>query len=195
VALLGLLRAALAESPATRPADPKDVFRTFLLDLEHGNPRELAGLCVADTKESADLLGDFQAVADAVGELRVVVSQKFGAKFADSVLPRLPSADDVEDMDENINGDRAALSGESVSSVQLMRTGSGWKIDLDWLVRSPDMPANPRWYAEMAQVIRRTAGDIASGRLDSPQAAIEALRARENGIPDDSPATEPTSRP
>ncbi|HEX4055737.1 MAG TPA: hypothetical protein VHX86_15845 [Tepidisphaeraceae bacterium] len=185
----------LADVPSTQPADPKDRFKTFMVDLSHGNSADLADLCVATRKDSLSMLHDFQAVASAIKSLRAAVEKKFGPGFVDSVLPQLPSADDLDDMTESINGDRAELRGESIYPVQMVRSQQRWKIDLDWLAQSPDMPANPHWYGDMAQAIRRTAEDISGGRLDSPQAAIEALRARQDGIPDGPAATEPTTHP
>lgn len=185
----------LADVPSTQPADPKDTFKTFLLDLSHGNSADLADLCLATRKDSLSLLHDFQAVASAIESLRAAVGKKFGPGFVDGVLPALPSAEDLDDMTETINGDRAELQGESIYPVQMVRSGRRWKIDLDWLAQSPDMPANPHWFGDMALAIRRTAGDVAGGRLDSPQAAIEALRARQDGISDSPAATEPTTQP
>lgn len=193
--LLCRLPGVLADVPATQPADPKDTFKTFVLDLSRGNSADLADLCVATRKDSISLLHDFQAVASAIESLRGAVGGKFGPGYVDSVLPQLPSADDLDDMTENVSGDRAELRGESIYPIQMVRSGRQWKIDLDWLAQSQDMPANPHWFGDLAQAIRRTAQDIAGGRLDSPQAAIEALRARQDGIPDGPAATEPTTQP
>jgi len=87
------------------------------------------------------------------------------------------------------------LSGESVNSMHMIRSNEGWKIDLDWLSHSDDMPANRHWYGQMAQAIGRTAADVADGRLTSTQAALEALLARQNAIPEDNATTGPSTQP
>jgi hypothetical protein len=46
----------------------------------------------------------------------------------------------------------------------------------------------------MAEAMHKTAADISSGRLTTVDAATEAMAAREQAIPDNSPTTEPATQ-
>ena len=182
-----------ADGPTSQPSGPAtDAFRGFLLDIQQGNSADLAKVCVARGEESRSLLHDFQALASAMGYLRSTVSAKWGADAVNAVLPALPTLDDLDNVNETVSGDRAELSGESVWPIHLVRIQGRWEVDLDWLAHSDDMPGNPRWFGLMAQAIRRTGDDIASGRLATVEAASMAMQARQQAIPDVTPATQPS---
>lgn len=167
----------------------------FLLDIQQGNSTDLPGLCSASQADSRRLQQDLQSVSSAMSELRKAVTAKFGADAVDSVLPPLPSMGDLDDITETITGDRAQLGGGNVWPMQFIRIAGQWKLDLDWLAHSDDMPQNPRWFAGMAQAIHRTASDVTTGRLTTASAATEAMLAREQAIPDTAPSTEPSTKP
>lgn len=199
---------AFAADPATQPpattdssGEAIDVFRSFLLDIQSGNAADIASICSARDAQARGLMEDFQAVASAMAYLRSKATEKFGASAAEAVLPALPSLTDLDDATEKFDGDTAEVSGGAIWPVRLIRTRGVWKLDLDWLERSDDMPANPHWFGEMARAIRRTGDDIASGRLATAQSAATAMQAREQGIPDEratldsAPSTEPSTRP
>jgi hypothetical protein len=143
--------------------------------------------------EAKSLLHDFVSVASAMGALRSVATKKFGADAAEGVLPTLPSLSDLDDATEAIHGDQAQVAADTVWPMHLLRSGGNWLLDLDWLIHSDDMPGNPHWFADMAKAIRRTADDISAGKLPTPDAAVAAMQAREQAIPED--ATQPTTQP
>jgi hypothetical protein len=186
----------MGDAPASQPAGAAtDAFRSFLLDIQQGNSADLAKLCIANGEDSKTLLHDFQAMASAMGYLRMAVTAKFGADAVDAILPALPTLADLDDVNETVTGDRAELSGESVWPIHLTKIRGRWELDLDWLARSEDMPGNPHWFGLMALAIRRTADDVASGRLATVEAASMAMQAREQTIPDSGPSTEPSTGP
>jgi hypothetical protein len=189
------LPSAPADVPSTQPAGPKDVFKEYVLDLMQGNSDALADLCVAKTDDSRDLVHDFQAIATAIGHLRAASLKKFGPDSVEIVMPQMASPDSVDGMTEADQADGALLSGPEAGSVQMVKSDGHWKLNMDWLRHSPDFPTSGDYFKLLAQAIQRTADDINSGRLPSPQAAVEALRARQDGIPDSSAATEPTTQP
>lgn len=184
----------LADGASSQPSGPTDAFRSFLLDIQQGNSADIATLCLARSPDSQSLLRDFQDMASAMAYLRTAVTKKFGADAVDSVLPELPTLGELDDVTETITGDRADLTGATIWPMRLRNVKGKWKLDLDWLARSEDMPQNPRWFAAMAQAIRRTADDIAGGRLTTPGAAIEVIHARQQAIPDTTPS-QPTTQP
>jgi hypothetical protein len=193
--LMCRLAGARADIASTQPdLGPKDAFRAFLLDLSQGRPADLADVCVTRQEDSRSVLRDFQTVATAIGHLRAAVAKRFGADAIDSVMPQMALPESVDDMTETDKPDEAMLNGAEAGTVRMVKTGGAWKVDLDWLRKSPDFPAWPPYFRQLAQVIQRTADDITRGRLDSASSALEALRARQDGIPD-GPATEPTTQP
>ena len=127
--------------------------------------------------------------------LRTTAAAKFGPDGAESVLPAMPTLGELDDITESVTGDRAHLTGSSVWPVQLVKMQNQWKLDLDWLVQSPDMPGDPHWFAEMAKAIHRTADDISNGRLATAAAAAEAMQAREQTIGDSAADTQPSTQP
>jgi len=196
--LLGWLPIALADAPATQPsgggaAGPTDVFRDFLLDIQRGNSADVARVCSARGEDSRALVRDFQAVASAMESLRNAVTRKFGPDAVDSVLPPLPTLNDLDDVTQTIAGDRAQLGGGSIWPVQMIRSQGVWQLDVDALIHSDQMPENVHWFAAMAQAIHRTSDDVVAGRLTTPGAAAEAMTAREQAIPDVS-TTQPASQ-
>jgi hypothetical protein len=130
-----------------------------------------------------------------MSQLRKTVTDKFGADAVNSILPALPTLGDLDDVNETINGDKAQLSGGAVWPMQMLRVQNRWKLDLDWLTQSEDMPANPHWFAAMARAIQRTTDDIASEKLATIEAASLAMQARQQAIPDSAATTEPTTQP
>jgi hypothetical protein len=171
------------------------VFKEYLLDLTHGDADALPNLCVAKTDDSGDLVRDFQAIATAIGHLRIASAKKFGPDSIELVMPQMASPDSVDGMTETDQADAATLSGPEAGSIQMIKSDGHWKLNMDWLRHSPDLPPSGDYFKLLAQAIQRTADDIGSGRLDTTQAAIEALRARQDGIPDNSPTTQPTTQP
>jgi hypothetical protein len=191
--VLAVAAVLLADAPATQSTgDPTDTFRAFLLDIQQGNPTDLAKICSANGRDAEQLKQDFQAIASAIGDLRRAAAQKWGPEAADAAVPALPSLGDLDDTAEKIVGDHAEVGGGSVWLVHLVRLNGKWMLDLDWLAHSDDMPQNSRWFAAMATAIHRTADDISNGRLTTIGAAAEAIQAREQAIPD---TTEPTTKP
>ncbi len=199
VAILILLycgSVVMGDGPTSQPAGAAtDAFRAFLLDIQQGNPADLAKLCTANGEDARTLFHDFQALASAMRYLRTAVTAKFGADAVDAVLPALPTLTDLDDVNEKVTGDRAELSGESVWPIHLTKIQGRWELDLDWLAKSEDMPGNPHWFGLMARAIRRTGDDVASGRLGTVEAASMAMQAREQTIPDSSPSTEASTGP
>jgi len=194
--LLCLVTVVMGDGATSQPAGmATDAFRAFLLDIQQGNSGDLTKLCIANGEDSKLLLRDFQALAAAMGYLRSTVTAKFGVDAVDAVLPALPTLTDLDDVNETVTGDRAELSGESVWPIHLRKIQGRWELDLDWLARSEDMPGNPHWFGLMAQAIRRTGDDVASGRLATVEAASMAMQAREQTIPDSGPSTEPATEP
>jgi hypothetical protein len=196
---LAWLPVALADAPATQPsgggaAGPTGVFREFLVDIQRGDSADVARVCSARGEDSRALVRDFQAVASAMEYLRTAVSRKFGPDAWASVLPSLPTPADLDDVTETITGDQAQLTGANVSTVRMIRVQGSWKLDVDGLLQTDDAPANIHWYWAMAQAMRRTADDVAAGRLTTPAAAAEAMAARQQAIPD-VPTTQPASQP
>jgi hypothetical protein len=193
---MGFAATAMADAPATQPAlGPADTFRVFLLDVKAGNADDLVKLCAAKQDDARQLEKDFWALSTAMGDLRKAVTAKFGADAVDSVLPALLSSGDLSDLDEKITGDSAEVDGASLGQLQLIRIQGQWKLNLDWMIQSPDMPQNPRWFGSMAKAIERTSADVSSGRLSTISAAAEAMVAREQAIPDTAPTTESTTSP
>jgi hypothetical protein len=188
---LAWLPIARADAPATRPAD---VFTEFLLDIQRGNSADVARVCSAGGEDAKALVRDFQAVASAMEYLRTAVTRKFGPDAVDSVLPPLPTLNDLDDVTETIMGDRAQLGGGSIWPVRMIRTQGIWQLDVDAVIHSDEMPENVHWFSALAQAMRRTADDITAGRLTTPVAAAEAMAAREQAIPD-VPTTQPATRP
>ena len=164
------------------------------MDIGQGNAPDLASICVAHNAAGKKLAEDFVALAGAMYYLRGQANAKWGARAGDAVEPQLPTLDDLADATETIDGDSAQVIGTSVWPIHLIRIHGRWRIDVDWLSQSDDMPANPRWFGEMARAVRRTGEDIASGRLGTVEAASEAMAAREQAIPDTA-ATQPTTEP
>ena len=155
----------MGDAPTSQPAGgATDAFRSFLLDIQQGNPADLAKLCTANGEDARTLFHDFQALASAMRYLRTAVTAKFGADAVDAVLPALPTLTDLDDVNEKVTGDRAELSGESVWPIHLMKIQGRWELDLDWLARSEDMPGNPHWFGLMAQAVRRTGDDVGIGQ-------------------------------
>jgi hypothetical protein len=184
------------DAATSQPAGgPTEAFRSFLVDIQRGNSGDLAKLCIANGEDSKLLLRDFQELAGAMGYLRTVVTAKFGGDAVGTVLPELPTLEDLDDAKETVVGDRAELSGESVWPIHLIKIQGRWELDLDWLAKSEDMPGNRRWFGLLAKAILRTGDDIASGRLGTVEAASMAMQAREQTIPDSDPSTEPSTRP
>jgi hypothetical protein len=197
---LAWLPIALAGAPAAQPlggaaAGPTDVFRGFLQDIQRGNSADLARVCSAHGEDAKALVRDFQAVASAMEYLRTTVTRKFGPDAVDSVLPPLPTLNDLDEVTETITGDRAQLGGGSIWPVQMIRTEGVWRLDVDALIHSDEMPENVHWFAAMAQAIRRTADDVAAGRLATAAMAAEAMLARQQAIPDNPSTTEPATQP
>ncbi len=195
ITLFLFLSSALADVPSTQPAGPREAFKEYLQDLSQGKPDPLPDLCVARQDDSRSVVRDFQSIATAIGHLRAASAKKFGPDSIDMVMPQMAGPDSVDGMTETDKNDTALLSGAEAGSVQMINSDGHWKLDMDWLRHNPDFPASGDYFKLLAQAIQRTADDIDSGRLDSPQAAIEALRARQDGIPDSSPATQPTTQP
>jgi hypothetical protein len=189
------LSSASADIPSTQPAGPKEVFKEYLFDLTHGDSEALPGLCAAKTDDSGALVRDFQAIATAIGHLRAASAKKFGPDAIEMVMPQMASPDSVDGMTESDQSDAALLSGPEAGTIQMIKSDGQWKLNMDWLRHSPDFPSSGDYFKLLAQAIQRTADDITSGRLDTAQAAIEALHARQDGIPDNSPTTEPTTQP
>jgi len=155
--LLCCVAVVLGDAPTSQSAGAAtDAFRSFLLDIQEGNPADLAKLCIARGVPAQSLLRDFMDLASAMGYLRSTVIAKFGPDAVDSVLPPLPTLGDLDVVKETVNGDRAELSGESVWPIHLIRIQGRWELDLDWLAQSDDMPVNPRWFGLMAKAIRGT---------------------------------------
>jgi hypothetical protein len=179
----------------TEPAgEATETFRSFLIDIQRGDSGDLTKLCVAQSDDGKGLLGDFQALASAMGYLRSAVTAKFGSDAVGAVLPAMPTLDDLDDVTETINGDQAQLSGESVWPIHLVRVKGNWELDLDWLAKSEDMPMTPHWFGLMAQAVRRTGDDITSGRLATVEEAGLAMQAREQtigGATTTGPSTQP----
>jgi hypothetical protein len=171
------------------------VFREFLRDIQRGNSADIAGVCSARGEDARGLVKDFQAVASALEYLRTAVTRKFGPEAVDSVLPPLPTLGDLDDVTETVTGDRAQLAGGGVWPVQMVRSQGSWKLDVDAIIQSDEMPGNVHWFAAMAQAIHRTADDIAAGRLTTAALAAEAMQARQQAIPDDAPTTIPATEP
>ena len=194
--ILFLAVVSAADVPASQPAaDPAEVFRTFMLAIETGKASTLPGICSARDAQSQALVRDFQAVAMSLDELRKMATTKFGADAAEAILPTLPSAGDLEEVDEKITGDRALIEGPAVWSMQMIRIDGQWKLDVDWLIHSDSMTQNVHWFGAMADAMHKTAADISSGRLTTVDAATEAMAAREQAIPDFSPTTQPATQP
>jgi len=192
---LAWLPIALAESPATQSsAGPTDVFRGFLQDIQRGNSADLVGVCSARGEDAKGLVRDFQAVASAMQYLRTIVSAKFGPDAWAAVLPSLPMPADLDDVTETITGDQAQLTGANISKVRMIRVLGSWKLDVDGLLQSDEAPANIHWFSAMAEAMRRTADDVAAGRLTTAAAAAEAIAARVQAIPD-VPTTQAATRP
>jgi hypothetical protein len=165
-----------------------------LQDIQRGNSADLARLCSARGEDAKGVVRDFQAVASAMEYLRTAVSLKFGPDAWASVLPSLPTPADLDDVTQTITGDQAQLTGANISTMRMIRVQGSWKLDVDALLQSDDAPANIHWLSAMAQAMRRTADDIATGRLTTAAAAAEAMAAREQAIPD-APTTQPATRP
>jgi hypothetical protein len=195
IILFGWLSSASADIPSTQPAGPKEVFKEYLFDLTHGDSEALPGLCEAKTDDSGALVRDFQAIATAIGHLRAASAKKFGPDSVEMVMPQMASPDSVDGMTETDQPDGALLSGPEAGSVQMVKSDGRWKLNIDWLRQSPEFSGSGDFLKKLAPVIQRTADDINDGRLNSPQAAVEALQAREAGIPDSSPTTQPTTQP
>jgi hypothetical protein len=195
IAIFLFLPSALADVPSTQPAGPREVFKEYLSDLSQGKPDPLPDLCIAKQDDSRSLVQDFQAIAAAIGHLRAATTKKFGPDSVDMIMPQMAAPDSVDGMTETDKNDTAILSGPEAGQVQLINSDGHWKLDMDWLRHNPEFPASSDYFKLLAQAIQRTADDIGSGRLDTAQAAIEALRARQDGIPDNSPATQPTTQP
>jgi hypothetical protein len=194
--LLCCAAVVMGDAPASQPSgEATDAFRSFLLDIQQGNSAHLGKLCIANGEGARSLLRDFQALASAMGYLRAAVSAKFGGEAVDAVLPALPTLADLDDVNETVTGDRAELSGESVWPIHLTKIQGRWELDLDWLAHSEDMPGNRRWFGLLAQAVRRTGDDVASGRLATVEAASMAMQAREQTIPDSAPSSEPSTGP
>jgi hypothetical protein len=190
------LPTGFADSPATQPVveGPKEAFKAFVIDLRKGDAKDLPGGCVATQDDSQALLHEFQSLATAIGDLRDAAAKKFGADAVESLMPDMSSPDDVDDMTETDAADHVELRGEA-GNVRLIKSDGRWKLDMDDLRHSPDIPANPHYFSEFAQGIHRTADDIRSGRIDSAASAAEAIRAREQAIDADAPATQPATQP
>jgi len=185
---------AAADIPSTQPGGPKDAFKEIALDLTQGKSDELPSLGLAKQEDSRVLLRDLQAIATAIGHLRAASLKKFGPDSVELVMPQMASPDSVDGMTETDQPDAAILTGFEAGTIQMVKSGGQWKLDMDWLRHSPDFPVSGDYFKLLAHAIQRTADDINSGRLESPQAALDALRARQGGIPDDA-TTEPTTQP
>ncbi len=186
---------AWAGGPATQPApDPAEVFRTFLMDIETGKGAAVPAVCQAQDPDAQALVRDFQAVATSMQELREAATIKFGPDAAEAILPSLPTAGDMEDINQTITGDHAQIEGPDVWPVQMVRVGGQWKLDVDWLVHSDNVAPNAHWFGAMAEAMHKTAADINSGRLGTADAATEAMTVREQAIPDTA-ATQPATGP
>jgi hypothetical protein len=194
-AIFIFLPGALADVPSTQPAGPRETFKEYLRDLSQGKPDEIPNLCVAKQDDSRALVQDFQAIATAIGHLRAASAKKFGSDSVDMIMPQMAAPDSVDGMIETDRNDTAILSGPEAGQVELINTDGRWKMDMDWLRHNPDFPSSGDYFKLLARAIQRTADDITSSRLDTPQAAMEALRARQDGIPDSTPATQPTTQP
>jgi hypothetical protein len=195
IALLLFLPSALADVPSTQPAGPREAFKEYLRDLSQGKPDGIPDLCIAKQDDSRYLVQDFQAIATAIGHLRDASTKKFGPDSVDMIMPQMAAPDSVDGMTETDKNDTAILSGPEAGQVQLINSDGHWRLDMDWLRHNPEFPASGDYFKLLAQAIQRTADDINNSRLDTPQAAIEALRARQDGIPDNTPATQPTAQP
>jgi hypothetical protein len=193
--LLCALARASADVPSTQPAGPKDAFREYLFDLSQGKSDALPDLCQATQPESRSLIQDFQSIATAISHLRAATAKKFGPDSVELIMPQMASPDSVDGMTETDQPDGVLLSGPEAGSIQMVKSDGHWKLNMDWLRQSPEFPSSGNYFKQLAGAIQRTADDINNGRLDSPPAAIEALRARQDGIPDSSPTTEPTTQP
>jgi hypothetical protein len=186
---------AAADAPSTQPAGPKDAFKQFAIDLWEGDSDDLANLCIAKQDDSRALVQEFQAIATAIRHLKAASAKKFGLDSVEMVMPQMATPDSVDGMMETDQADKALLSGFEAGSIQMVKSDGQWKLNMDWLRHSPELPSSGDYFKQLAQAIQRTADDISGGRLGSPQAAVEALRARQDGIPDGSAATEPTTQP
>ncbi|HEY1922350.1 MAG TPA: hypothetical protein VGG44_06255 [Tepidisphaeraceae bacterium] len=195
IAILFCAPSAMADNATTQPAGAKDTFKEYLRDLSQGKPDQLPDLCSARDDDSRAIVRDFQAIATAIGHLRAASAKKFGPDAVDMVMPQMALPDSADTMTETDKDGVALLSGPEAGSVQMISSDGHWKLDMDWLRHNPDFPSSADYFKLLAQAVQRTADDIDSGRLDTPQAAIEAMRARQDGIPDSSPATQPTTQP
>jgi len=164
------------------------------LAIQEGRADDIAPLCQAGDAQSKSAVDDFRDVTAAIAILRKSVTAKFGAPMADVVLPEMAAPEDSEQMKEIITGDKAVLESLTMGDAFLVRVDGQWKMDIAALLASGNLPENTHGYfSALAKAIRATASDIDKGRLDSGMSALEALHARQEGIKEDAPATEPAA--
>jgi hypothetical protein len=175
-----------------QPLAPREVFMAFFTAMSQGDAEGITPICYAGDDESRKVVGDLKDVTSAIAGLRKSVSGKFGDGMTDLVLPIMASPDDGEATKQTITGDKAILESINVGEVFLINVDGQWKMDIPALLASGNLPGNAHsYFMALAQVIRATIADIDKGRFDSAFAAREGLRARQEGIREDAPTTQP----
>jgi hypothetical protein len=164
--------------PTTQPDEPRQVFQQFVLSLEGGQSDDLPSFCLAPDADTQSLVKDMQTMSAAMGQLKKAMVDKFGPGQGEDLFPFL-STDELDLLQETVTGDKAVLKGDQISQISLVRVDGKWKIDITAL-RDDALPEDPHGYfAAQTKAASRTAQDILSGKLDSPESAREVLQVRQ----------------
>jgi hypothetical protein len=164
--------------PTIQPDEPRQVFQQFVLSIEGGQSDDLPSLCLASDADTQALVKDMQQMSAAMGQLRKVMVDKFGPGQGEDLFPFL-STDELDLLQETVTGDKAVLKGDQISTITLDRVDGKWKVDIAAL-RDDALPDDPQGYfAAQTKAASRTAQDILSGKLDSPESAREVLQVRQ----------------
>lgn len=195
-------------APTSQPTDlatPRGALRCFATALHEGDAAKLRQ--VVETTNGAEdrMLGAMADMARAVAELHETVVKAFGdpaaarftgdtnAQFADS-LARIDAADIAIDTDTAT----VRYSGEKDPQYELKRINGQWRIPIAQFSHGADAATLDRRIVEtnvQTEVVRAIAGQIASGKFKTADAAAEAWRSQMMQALAGPPGTRPSLEP
>jgi hypothetical protein len=167
---------------------PRGVLKLLAAALRDGDPERIRAVMHAATPAESKMVTAMAEMARAMSALQKAAVKQFGREAAKEVVGDTDATDAeskarIDSADVKISGDTATVTMEDgeETPVVLKRVAGHWKLPMSELSKGADPAALEERLvalADQARLVRDLAGEIESGKYNTPAQAHEAWQSR-----------------
>jgi hypothetical protein len=193
---------ALAQAPATAPADPSTPQGALVIiarATQAGDADSLRKGFHVTTPDEQKYLDAVAEQAAAMAAIREATVKAFGQEAADRISQNTIDEDRIRAAKATVEGDKATVQvADSPEPYFLVRVGGVWKLSLAKLAAGKNQQIMQQQLDQMKQmsgVMREAAKELGEGKYATPEQLVDGVRAKMiRAMTPQDPATAPAQR-